>query len=583
MQRQPLSVDISNLRLRQRHLDRRQFLARATSLGLTAGAAPVLGRTTAVLAQRATPAASPSASPIASPASTGHGLTSMTREEYWAAVRAAFPLEAPATTGGVVIYGETSDIQVLNPNLAADIYSALVTGLVFDGLVTISALDGTPAPGLADFWERSDDGLNYTFHLNQDATWHDGQPVTAADVVFSFESILAAESLSPRKSTVEAYLAGVQAIDDHTVALRARDRYATFIENTASLVAVLPRHIWEAVPPVEWGSDPGSTGQDLSRVIGSGPFIFREWVANDHVTITRREGHWDPNIEPAIDEFIFRVMPEASTALQAFEAGEIDVVDLEPSQVESLRESVPGAMISAFDTTNFTYYLPQQDPARTPLFVDVPVRQAMLYALDRQLIVERVFLGYAVQANGTQPVLSVAYRPDAVTTIYNYDPARAAQLLDAAGWIAGSDGIRTKDGVRFSFECLFAEGVATLQQLLPYMQQAWREVGIEMTPASVPFTTLLDAIDTGDFAMALLGFSWSVDGSQGDMYRCDAVPLAGLNHMRYCNPRYDELDAAQARELDEAKRIDLLVAASNLVNDEAANGILVFAKDVVST
>ena len=243
MERQPLSADISNLRLRQRQLDRRRFLARATSLGLTAGAAPVLGRTTTVLAQRASPAANPGASPIASPASTGRALTSMTRDEYWAAARAAFPLETPAATGGVVIYGETSDLQVLNPNLAADVYSALVTGLVFDGLVTISALDGTPAPGLADFWERSDDGLIYTFHLNQNATWHDGQPVTAADVVFSFESILAAESLSPRKSTVEAYLAEVRAIDDHTVVLRASDRYATFIENTASLVAVLSCHI----------------------------------------------------------------------------------------------------------------------------------------------------------------------------------------------------------------------------------------------------------------------------------------------------------------------------------------------------
>ncbi len=579
-----LRVDALVNQLRGGHLDRRQFMSRAGALGLSAGAAAALARTAG--AQDASPSASPSpgASPAASPRAggeTGYALTSITREEYWAAVREQFQLEEPGQEGGIVIYGETTDIRVLNPNLSTDVYSGLITGYLFDGLVTESPIDGFPAPGLADYWERSDDGLTYTFHLNQAATWHDGQPVTADDVVFSFESALAEGSLSPRKSTVEEYLADVRKVDDHTVDLVAKDLYATFIENTASLIAILPRHIWEPVAPADWGGDGGNTGQDPSRVIGSGPFTFREWVPEDHVTIVKRADHWDPNVVPVIDEFTFRVIPEASAVIQAFEAGEIDIVGVEPPQVEALRQSTPDAVFSEFDTTSFTYYIPMQDPATSNLFVDIPVRQAMLYALDRQLVADQIYLGYAVPADGTQPVLSVAYRPDQVATTYSYDAAQATTLLDEAGWTVGDDGIRQKDGVRFSFECLFSEGVALFEQLLPYMQQAWRDVGIEMTPAAVPFPSLIDTINTGNFAMALLGFSWGVDGGQGDMFRCNAVPPAGFNRMRYCNERYDELDAAQARELDEAKRIEIVVEASNLVNDEAANGILVFSNTII--
>src|SRR5699024_5031497 len=103
------------------------------------------------------------------------------------------------------------------------------------------------------------------------------------------------------------------------------------------------------------------------------------------------------------------------------------------------------------------------------------------------------------------------------------------------------DGVREKDGVKFEFECLFSEGVATYEQQLPYMQQAWAEIGVNMKPTAVPFTALLDGTDTGDYQMAVYGFSWSIDGGQIDMFGCDFVPPQGFNSMRYCNPQYDEL------------------------------------------
>jgi peptide/nickel transport system substrate-binding protein len=206
-----------------------------------------------------------------------------------------------------------------------------------------------------------------------------------------------------------------------------------------------------------------------------------------------------------------------------------------------------------------------------------------MYALDRELMAESIYLGFAARAIGTQSSLSIAYRPEEVNTDYTYQPDMARQLLEEAGWVdSDGDGIREKDGVRFSFECLFSEGVATYEQQLPYMQQAWREVGIEMIPAAVPFTALSDGVDTGNFQMAVYGFSWTVDGGQGDMYRCDAVPEAGFNTMRYCNPKYDELDAQQRAELDQEARIAILLEQTNIVNDEQANGVLLFRQTIAA-
>jgi peptide/nickel transport system substrate-binding protein len=387
-------------------------------------------------------------------------------------------------------------------------------------------------------------------------------------------------SLSPRKSSLTDYLKSYRKIDDHTVELVGLAPAAEFVRSTAGQFGILPKHIWENVPPGEWGSDPGSTGQDPARVIGSGPFKFVEWQLGDHVTITKNVDYWDQQNLPVIDEFVYRVIVDPASALASLQTGETDVTDIPFTQANPLRESNPELQIVDYETYNFNYYTALQDPATTQLFTDPKVRQALHYALDRDLIAETVYQGFATRADGTQPVLSIAYAPDRINTIYTYDPDKARSLLEEAGWVEGGGGVREKDGVKFSFECMFSEGVAQYETQIPYMQQAWREVGIEMIPTAVPFTTLNEATDAGNFQMCVWGFGWTPDPSQGDVFGCDATPPTGFNAMRYCNERYDELDAQARVELDEQRRIDLLIEASNIVNDEMAAGIIVFRKDI---
>lgn len=575
--------------LREGAISRRAFAGRAAAAGISASAAGMLSRHAS--AQDASPEATPGASPVGSPVATpeaspvaGEVTRSITREEYNAALREEFQFEEPGATGGQVIYVNTTDITTLNTILSVDVYSSLIANYIYEGLVGSSPIDGAIVPGLADYWELAADGVTYTFYMNPNATWHDGQPVTADDVIFSFDSVIDETSLSVRRSGVMAALKSHTKIDDYTVQLVAVDKLANFVNDTAGQFGIVPKHIWEGIPFADWGTASGSTGQDPTQVIGSGPFRFVEWIRNDHVTLARNPDYWDAQNTPVIDEFIYRVVADSASALQSLVTGESDITGIPPTQAATLRESNPDLNIVDYDTFSFTYYEFNLDPAKALPFMDVRVRQALMYALDRDLVVETVFQGLATKADGTQPVLSIAYAPDRINTIYNYDPDRASALLEEAGWVdSDGDGIREKDGARFSFEFLYSEGSSVNEQLIPYIQQVWREVGVEMIPVAQPFPTLVDNQENGTFAASLIGFSWDVFGSQGDMYRCDAVPLAGFNDMRYCNPRYDELDELQRRELDQEKRIDILIEQTNIVNDEQANSVLVFAKNVVGS
>ena len=425
---------------------------------------------------------------------------------------------------------------------------------------------------LADSWDVSADGLVYTFHLNTEAKWHDGEDFTAADVEFSFDSALDPNTGFFYRSIVGEAIDSYRIIDDDTFEITAADQLVTFLYEGPGAVAIMPEHVWGSIGPESWSFDGGSTGQDPSRVVGTGPFKFKEWVQGDHVTIVRNENYYDQI--PYIEEMTIRVLPNADASVISLEKGEIDVMEIiPPAQMESVL-ATDGLEVEIYDFFQFTYYTMNLDPAITTKFQDEDVRQALLYALDRDAITETIFLGYGEAAVGTQPPISPAYAPDRMQPEYVYDPAKAQELLEQAGWALDGDTMK-RDGESFEFDFVYAGGDAVVEQIVAYMQEAWDAIGVKMNPKSVSGPALLDALESHDFDMALLAVTLSPDGSQTALFSCEAASF-GLNFGSYCSDEWDSLDELQKREFDANARNELLIQQSQTIWEDQPIGVLRF-------
>jgi len=550
-------------------IDRRRLL----KIGTAGTAALGLGgafRPWAARAQDGSPAASPAATGLG----TEPGTRSITHAEAIQQIKDAYGITDAPAQGGRVIVPTFSDLQTLNGILTADATSALVADLVYEGLLSGNPATGELVPGVAEYWELAEDGITYTFYLNQNIRWHDGQPFTANDVVFSFDSVLNPEINSDYRSSVAAVTDTYRAVDDHTFEIKAKDRFVTFLGDSPGTVRLIPRHIWENVPPDQWPNDPGSTGEDPSRVVGTGPFKFQSRALGDSITLVRNDEYWDE--VPNIDDFLIRIVPDTEAEIAALQAGDVDIIEtVSFARVEELGNT-PGLQVETYPTGTFWYYIYNLDPAITPLFQDQRVRQALFYAIDRQAIVDNITFGFAEVAQGTQPKISIAYAPDRIETQYTYDPDRARQLLDEAGWTPGADGIREREGQRLEIEWLTVAGVGEYETMLQAIQEWWRDVGVAMTPTPIDFPTLLDRQESHDFQIMNLAFNWTPPTwDQGPMFRTDSYE-GGFNYAKYSNPEFDRLDDEQRLEQDVERRIDLLIQQSNIVNEDLPVGILLF-------
>jgi len=522
----------------------------------------------------ASPVAQSMASPVAASPVAGSGGSTITREQFQQQIRAAYPMEPAANKGGTIILGEATDISTVNPILVFDTTTLNVLGTVFETLLGISPIDGQPVPALADSWDLAPDGLTYTFHLNKQATWHDGVDFTAEDVKFSFDAVLDPNTGSLYTSSVNEVVASYRVVDPDTFEITARDRFVSFLFNGPGGVFIVPKHVWESVDVSAWSFDGGSTGQDPSRVVGTGPFKFQDWVQGERVTVVRNDAYYD--VVPNIDTLTLAVQPDAEAAVLALQGGQTDIMEIiPPAQTQAVADT-SGRAVEVYNFYQITLYGMNLDPERTPLFQAKEVRQALFYALDRDSITENIFFGYGQPAVGTQPELSAAYAPDRMSPSYTFDPAKAKELFAQAGWTdTDNNGTLDKDGQDFKFKLLYSGGDATVDQLVSYIQDAWEAVGVKVELDSVEGNGFSDRLRAHDFDMYLGAYGLTPDGDQGILFTCESY-VSGFNFGRYCNQQYDELDQQQQREFDPATRNELLIQQSQIVWDEQPVGPIRF-------
>jgi peptide/nickel transport system substrate-binding protein len=398
--------------------------------------------------------------------------------------------------GGTVIIGMRSDFGGFNPITSTSTYDqALNNHALFTPLIRYDE-DLTPQPFLAESWDMQDDTA-VVFHLRRDVRWHDGQPVTAHDVLFTFEMAKTPETAS-LIGTLLAEVESARLIDDYTISFRFTRPHAQAVESF--YWAPAPRHLLQGISPAELRNAPYNR-----QPVGSGPFMFGSWRANEQLVL-------NPNPDfpealggpPASERVVFRVIPEASTMLTELFTGNIHVdIPVQPDQARQIENNADTELFS-FPGRSFHYI--GWNNARAP-FNDARVRRAMTHAINRQEIIDALLYGHGQLSTGPIPPWHPA---DPGVQPLAFDPNMAAQLLEQAGWIdRDGDGMRENaQGQRLTFTLLSSDD-ALRRSVVEVVQSQLRRVGADVQVRVMEFQTLLQSHRNRDFDAVFT--NWSLD------------------------------------------------------------------------
>ena len=417
-----------------------------------------------------------------------------------------------------VVFLIESSPSNLDPRIGTDGQSEHIDELIFDGLVARDAsFHFTPA--LAESWEQPDP-LTLIFHLREDVRFHNGSMMTARDVVWSVDSISSGAVISP-KAAAYASVEKVEARDARTVVFHLK-RADNFLLTNLSTGA--------------FGILPEGSGREFWRhPIGTGPFRFVSQQIDQEVVVERNPLSWTG--APKIERVRFRVVPDATTESLELEKGSGDVaVNSLPVDAMAALATRPNLAVEDSPGTQIQYL---NFNLRDPLLNDVRIRQAIACAIDRKLIINTLLRGYAQPAESLLPASHWVWTGDVAR--YDHDPARSIQLLDAAGYRAGANGVRFHLTMKTSTD----EGTRLLSAVL---QQQLAVVGIALEMRSFEFATFYSDVSRGAFQMYSL--RWIGGNEQPDIfsvYATENFSPKGTNRSHYSSPKFDAL-------LDEARQ-----------------------------
>ena len=470
----------------------------------------------------------------------------MTRAARWtaAAIVASLVLVLSACSTGekVDLGGDTSGRLIaaikgepdqLDPNKTSAYFSFEVLENVYDTLVEPDAnLEMRPA--LAESWDVSPDQLTWTFHLRRGVTFHDGSPLTADDVVFTYRRIIDEELSNVDKLSA---VTDIRPVNPTTVTLRLKQPTPNLLTNLGGFkgMAIVQRKNVES-------------GQIATHPIGTGPFAFESQKSGDSITLTANPTYWGG--PPKVSGLIFRFISEPSTALSALQAGEIDWTDsIPPQRVNQLKDD--DSVELAVTPSNDYWYLALNE-VRKP-WSDVRVRQAIAYAIDRDAIVAATSYGTAAKNELAIPKGSFWYTDYAR---YGYDIEQAKRLLrEANASQATLDMLVTTE---------YPETVTAAQIIADNLAP----LGITVNIRTVDFATWLDEQNSGHFDMLMMGWLGNIDPD--DFYYAQHHTDGSSNAQKYSNPDVDRLLDAGRVETNRDARAATYRKAATIIADECS-------------
>lgn len=461
-----------------------------------------------------------------------------------------------------LIVGIVAPNGVFNPLFEESAYDADINDAMWAPLLEVG-YDGLMVSGIAEMPEVSEDGKKYTFTLKEGVKWQDGTPITSEDIEFTFK-VLMDKTYTGRferenldvvgwkdyRDGVTDYIAGFEIIDDRTfsITLNSANGKNIYYFN----VKPLAKHIY-GVDYVQ------GNAKDLEKYhrtpFGNGAYKFVSYKDGEEVVLVANENYYKG--KPKIENLIFRVVNETNQLL-LLQNGDIDVIRQGMSVTdENLQLLEQLGFANAIITENLGYgYIAINH--KEEILQDVNVRKALAYGLDRQSVVEAAFGGQANVIDIPQSTVSWAYPEDEDFVKYPYDPEKAKQLLEEAGWKVGSDGIREKDGVKLSLKFLASSPNSVNDALVPIMIQNYKDIGIEVKAEQMEFRTLIEKqteAKEGKFSYHLAFLAWVLtpDPDSSSVFGTDG----SSNKTLYSNPVVDELLKNALNEMDQDKRREL--------------------------
>ena len=450
--------------------------------------------------------------------------------------------------GGTLIIGSTQVPRHLNGTVQSG-YATAVPGTQLNASPLLYDDEYNPMPYLAESWEISDDGLTVTLHLVQDAVFHDGMPITSADVAFSIQTVQANHPFKPMYAPVTS----VDTPDEHTAVINLSQPHpAILLAMSPGLLPIIPKHIFDD------GQDMKTHPRNTEDFVGSGPFRLAEFEAG---TIIRMERFDDFFIDgtPCLDEIVMEITPDPTAIVLGLENGTTHLSSTLGPQANVLRlMDNPDVKVSSKGHEAIGQVQWMEMNVNDPALSDKRVRQAIAYALDREFLAEVIDLGLTFPA----PTGIVTASPFHNTNVNHYDKDidRAVELLAEAGYGPGE--------LQLSIDYIPPTQVIYAE----YVVQALEEAGI-VTELSVSpdFPTWAQRVAAGEFQMTINNvWNWGdpVIGVHRT-YLCDnRVGVIWTNNTGYCNPEVDGLLAAAGQELDAAERARLYAQFQDIVAEE---------------
>jgi peptide/nickel transport system substrate-binding protein len=538
-------------------LSRRRFVLR-TGAGAAVGSLGLF-----LAACQPAPAASPTSAPTAAPprptaapqATAGPGApAAATLAPTAVSTTAPAPAAATPKRGGTLVMAQASDPNPVPGNNDGS-QGTVLSGLVYQGLIYVDK-DRNIKPQLAESWESNANQTEFTFHLRKGVKWQDGQDFTSSDVLFTYTNITP-KYVPTAAATFKNVLQKVEAPDASTIKLTLTKEYGPFLSFLN--VPIVAEHIYANT---DYSANPANR-----MPIGTGPFKLVNWTPGEAMRFERFDSYWKG--QPYLDGVVIKIIPQGASRIAALKAGEVDYLpytEVVPQDFAAIKDD-PNIQSATGLTSQAQVYLTlnlDHEPFNNTMF-----RQALMTALDRETMTRQITLDVDTPAiSAFHNSITWAQNPNVnLLKQYAFDPAKANQMLDAAGFPKGADGNRTRS-VRMYVEI----GRPNFDAISQFVTQQWKTIGVPVTVMPLDRAVMQDMV----FVKRDFDVNLNESNSGGDpeiglarFYTCNSIqPVASTNGAGYCNPDVDKLFAAGAEPSAIAERSPAYAQVVKILADD---------------